>query len=103
MPNVFTGGRKLTTIASVESGLREIGNHKNHTDMSISITGIISDCASRMSFTAAPAAIMIEPIVKNASRKKMNRYTHEREVEQARAARTTTAPRARARGRGSSR
>ena len=34
----------------------------------VNISGIISCCASRMSLTAAPAAIISEPIVKNAMR-----------------------------------
>jgi hypothetical protein len=34
----------------------------------VNISGIMSCCASRMSLTAAPTAIINEPIVKNAIR-----------------------------------
>src|SRR5262249_20218686 len=74
MPNEFTGGKKLTTTDSVESGSREIGIHKNHGTMSSSVIGNINDCASRRSFTAEPIAIISEPIVKNASKKNTSRY-----------------------------
>ena len=72
MANVFRGGRKLTTTASIESGLREIGNHKNH-GTSAQHHRHHQRCASRMSLTAAPAAIMSEPMVKNAIKKNMNK------------------------------
>ena len=71
--NVFTGGTKLMTVLNTEFGSREIGSQKIHGVMTSSMMGIIIDCASRMSLTAEPTAILSEPIVKNASRKNTNR------------------------------
>ena len=65
MPNELTGGTKLTTTASVEFGFCTIGHHNIHGTIIMNINGIISCCASRMSLTAAPTAIISEPIVKN--------------------------------------
>jgi len=71
----FFGGTKLTTTASVESGLRTTGIIRNQGAIMTNIRGIMSDCASRMSLTAAPMAIMSDPIVKNAIKKKMSKYS----------------------------
>src|SRR4030095_1966038 len=54
---VFTGGMKLSATANVELGSRPITGANIHGAMSASITGVISDCASRISFTAAPTAL----------------------------------------------
>src|SRR5690606_3068279 len=69
MPKVLIGGTKLAITDSVELGSREMGIQRNHGRIRTSISGVISDCASRMSLTAAPAAIISDPIVKNAIRK----------------------------------
>src|SRR5690606_24701263 len=73
MPNVLIGGTKLATTETVELGSREIGIHRSHGRIRTSISGVLSDCASRMSLTAAPAAIISDPIVKNAIRKNSSR------------------------------
>src|SRR5262249_49127977 len=52
--NVFTGGMKLMATANVEFGSRPMTLAKSHGAMSASMTGVISDCASRISLTAAP-------------------------------------------------
>ena len=64
---------KLTIVANVEFGFWEIGNHTQNGNVSTSISGIISDCASRMSLTTAPTLTMSEPYVRYDSTKKMPR------------------------------
>ena len=66
--NVLMGGAKLVTIAKTPFGSRVIGNHSNHGIIIVIITGIISDCASVISFTADPIAAIHEPSVKYAIR-----------------------------------
>ena len=73
IPNVFTGGRWLTVTASTEFGSREMAGQMNQGTMTISISGICSDCASVMSLTAAPTASISEPITKKPIRKKISR------------------------------
>ncbi len=75
MANAFIGGMKLTTVANSELGSREIGNQNSHGIIISSVIGVISDCASRSSFTDEPIAAMSDPIVTYVIRKKMNRYT----------------------------
>src|SRR6476661_2309876 len=60
---VLIGGRKLMTVANVDEGLRAIGAAKSHGIMIINVIGVISDCASRISFTAAPIAAIKAPSV----------------------------------------
>src|SRR4029077_14224633 len=69
MVNVFTGGMRLMVTLNAESGSREIGSQKIHGTMMISMIGIIMDCASRMSFTAAPTVTSIAPIPRYEMRK----------------------------------
>jgi hypothetical protein len=54
--NVLTGGIKLMATLNAAFGSRPIGAAKNHGAISASMIGIINDCASRISFTAAPTA-----------------------------------------------
>jgi hypothetical protein len=63
-----SGGTKLNTVANSELGSRLIGIHRNHGSITINMIGVISVCASRISFTAEPIAAMIDPIVRYASR-----------------------------------
>ncbi len=56
MVNVLTGGMKLITVLKVELGSRPIGWARIHGAISVSMIGIISDCASFISLTAAPTA-----------------------------------------------
>src|SRR5262245_2159775 len=55
--NVLTGGMKLRATANAEFGSRPMTVANIHGAMSTSITGVISDCASRISLTAAPTAL----------------------------------------------
>src|SRR5690606_4975690 len=73
MPMLLIGGRKLMTTLKSESGLREIGIHMTHGTVRSSVIGIVSVCASRMSLTADPAAIISEPITRYMIRKKTTR------------------------------
>ena len=57
MAKVLTGGMKLRATANVEFGSRPMTVANIQGAMSTSITGVISDCASRISFTAAPTAL----------------------------------------------
>src|SRR5687767_5621548 len=59
----FIGGIKLTTVANSEFGSREIGNQNSHGIIISNVTGVISDCASRSSFTAEPIAAMSDPMM----------------------------------------
>src|SRR4029434_7734388 len=70
--NVFTGGRKLNTTLKSEFGSREIGNQRNQGIIRSSMRGIISPCASRISLTAAPMAIIREPKTRYMITKKIN-------------------------------
>ena len=54
--NVLTGGTRLMATLKVESGRDRSASAKNHGAISASMIGVISDCASRISFTAAPTA-----------------------------------------------
>ena len=45
--NIDLNDVKLTTTASVEFGLREIGTHSTHGAIISSMSGIINDCARR--------------------------------------------------------
>ena len=60
----LSGGMKLITVAKVELGSRVIGIQNSHGIIMIMITGVISDCASRISFTADPIAAMNAAMVK---------------------------------------
>src|SRR5436190_6934391 len=51
---VLMGGMKLRIVANAEFGFWEIGNQTQNGNVSTSIKGIISACASRMSLTTAP-------------------------------------------------
>src|SRR5262245_34657792 len=69
MTNALIGGMKLSTTASVESGLRAIGKASTQGPMIISMIGPISAWASLRSFTAAPAAANTAPKSTNVTRK----------------------------------
>src|SRR5262245_60382939 len=71
--NVLTGGMKLMATLNTEFGSREIGSQKIHGTMMTSMMGIIIDCASRMSLTAAPTVTNIAPVTRYEMRKKMTR------------------------------
>ena len=73
IPNVLTGGRKLTTRARVESGERATAGQKNQGTITATINGPCSDAASFMSLTAAPTASMSEPSTRKPSTKKIPR------------------------------
>src|SRR5262245_175614 len=55
--NVWTGGMKLSATENVEFGSRPMTVANIQGAISNSITGVISDCASRISLTAAPTAL----------------------------------------------
>ena len=61
--NAFIGGMKLTIVANVEFGSREIGNQNSHGTIISSVIGVISDCASRSSLTAEPIAAISDPMM----------------------------------------
>ena len=64
MAKVFMGGMKLTMTLNTESGLRDIGNQRIQGIINVSDSGIISPCASFISLTAEPTAIIREPITR---------------------------------------
>ena len=64
MTKLLIGGTKLSTTANMEFGSRLIGSHSIQGIMMMTMTGVISPCASRISLTADPIAAMIAPIVK---------------------------------------
>src|SRR5579862_6974919 len=72
--NVLTGGMKLIATLNAEFGSREIGSQKIHGNMTMSMIGIIIDCASRMSLTAAPTVTSIAPVTRYEITKKITRY-----------------------------
>src|SRR5687767_4449797 len=59
--NVLMGGMKLNATLVSESGFREIGIQRIHGIIRIRMSGAIRPCASRISLTAAPIAIINEP------------------------------------------
>src|SRR5437764_549952 len=61
MAKLFMGGMKLMAVLSVEFGSREIGSESTYGMISRIMIGIINDCASLISLTAQPMAIIREP------------------------------------------
>src|SRR5512139_2317468 len=61
---LLMGGTNVSATASVEFGSRLIGIQRNQGIMMTSMTGVISPCASRSSFTADPTAAMNAPTEK---------------------------------------
>ena len=61
---VFTGGMKLIAVLNAELGSRAIGAASSHGTIMTRMSGIIIDCASRMSLTAEPTAAIADPMVR---------------------------------------
>src|SRR6476659_814079 len=71
MAKLLTGGMKLMIVENAEFGFWDIGNQTQKGNVSTSISGIIRDCASRMSFTTAPTLTISEPYVRYDRTKKI--------------------------------
>ncbi len=67
MTKLLTGGTNDRTTASIELGSRLSGSHSIRGTIRTIMIGIISDCASRISLTAAPTAAISDANVKKAS------------------------------------
>src|SRR5215468_8920372 len=68
---LLTGGIMLMMVANIEFGFCEMGNQTQNGNVSSSMSGIISDCASRMSLTTAPTLTISDPYVRYDRTKKM--------------------------------
>ncbi len=64
---MLSGGTNDRTTASMELGSRLSGSHSIMGIIRTIMIGIIIDCASRISLTAAPTAAISDANVKNAS------------------------------------